>query len=111
MWLADVNVPSKITKILEKYGIDCHRTDQKGWAKLQNGALVSLAVANGYTCILTRDRLFGESASRALKKYPQFSVVLITLRQAKENEYCKSFTKTWMKNPIEPVAGELIVWG
>jgi hypothetical protein len=48
---------------------------------LTNGILVEAAANAGFNCILTRDRLFGESAARALKRFPGFSVVLVTIPQ------------------------------
>jgi hypothetical protein len=40
---------------------------------------VEVAVQADFSCVLTRDRLFGESAARALKRFPQFSVVLVAI--------------------------------
>jgi hypothetical protein len=48
---------------------------------LSNGELVSAAVGAGFTCLLTRDQLFGESAARALKTFPSFAVVVVDLPQ------------------------------
>jgi hypothetical protein len=40
---------------------------------------VRAVVDAGFQCLLTRDRLFGESASRALKLFPQFAVVVVKM--------------------------------
>jgi hypothetical protein len=51
MWLLDANM-------------DVH--GQRGWKSLSNGELLRAAVDAGFKCLLTRDQLFGESASQAL---------------------------------------------
>ena len=46
----------------------------------------------GFSCVLTRDRLFGESAARALtKRFPSFGVVLITIPQLRGPEFLAQF--------------------
>jgi len=88
MWLPDAN-------------IDIH---------LSNGQLVGAAVATGFSCLLTRDRLFGESASRALRSHPDFAVVLVSLPQKKWPIYLEEFQRAWARIPITPLPGELIEW-
>ena len=66
MWLLDVNLPKKIVGLLGEFGIEAQTADDRGWGSLTNGALVEAAQQVGFRCILTRDRLFGESAARAL---------------------------------------------
>ena len=58
-WLLDVNVPV------------AQHAASRGWGALKNGVLVETASSQGFVCVLTRDRLFGESAARALKSFPQ----------------------------------------
>jgi hypothetical protein len=42
----------------------------------------------GFRCILTRDRLFSESATRgAPKRFPEFCVVLVTILQLRGPEF------------------------
>ena len=69
MWLLDVNVPKQLAEVLRGYGVEVETADTRGWAGLVNGSLVEASVAAGFVCVLTRDRLFSESASRALKRF------------------------------------------
>ena len=64
--------------------------------------LVSAAVAAGFDCLLTRDQLFGESASRALKLYPEFAVVLVTIPQRPWEQYRLEFLRCWSEKPSPP---------
>jgi predicted nuclease of predicted toxin-antitoxin system len=63
MWLLDANVDVHLAPILEKRGITCDTVAHRGWKALSNGELVAAAFAEGFHCLLTRDQLFGESAS------------------------------------------------
>jgi hypothetical protein len=72
--------------------------------------LVSAAVAAGFTCLLTRDQLFGESAARALKSFSAFGVVVVDLPQQRWQAHQEQFIAAWGVRPIEPVAGTLIRW-
>jgi len=67
-------------------------------------------VAGGFACLLTRDRLFGESASEALKRFHWFSVVLIEIPQVRGPEFAARFRDEWIKQPVLPVPGALIRW-
>jgi hypothetical protein len=87
MWLLDVNLPKKVCGLLGEFGIEAHRADDRGWGHLTNGALVGAAQQAGFHCILTRDRLFSESAARALKLFPGFCVVLVTIPQLRGAEF------------------------
>jgi hypothetical protein len=71
---------------------------------------VKAAVDAGFRCLLTRDHLFGESASRALDFFPQFAVVVVNVPQRRWREYRGQFLARWAELPIEPVAGRLIDW-
>jgi predicted nuclease of predicted toxin-antitoxin system len=82
MWLLDVNMPKKLAPLLGGLGIRAECADDRGNG-LPNGTLVEAAVQAGFRCILTRDRLFSESASRALKPFPTFCVVLVTIPQVR----------------------------
>jgi|HubBroStandDraft_2_1064218.scaffolds.fasta_scaffold1438133_2 predicted nuclease of predicted toxin-antitoxin system len=64
MWLLDKNVPIQLVGLLADVGIDAVLADAKGWGALKNGELVAAAATDGISCILTRDRLFAESAGR-----------------------------------------------
>ena len=91
--------------LLGEFGIEAHCADDRGWGHLTNGALVGAAQQAGFNCILTRDRLFSESAARALKLYPEFAVVLVTLPQLRSAEFLEQFRRAWLRRPIQPVAG------
>jgi hypothetical protein len=67
-----------------------------------------MAFAEGFRCLVTRDQLFGESASQVLKSFPEFAVVVITLPQQRWQEYRKRFLEAWAASPIRPVPGRLI---
>jgi hypothetical protein len=110
MWLLDANMDVHLASVLGEFGIACETAAQRGWKALSNGQLVAAAVANGFDCLLTRDRLFGESASRALQLHPTFAVVLVHLPQQRWPEYRQSFLNAWASAPIMPQPGCLIEW-
>lgn len=110
MWLLDVNVDARLTTLLREMGIQCETAASRGWKKLSNGELVSAAERAGFRCRLTRDRLFGESASRTLKSFPYFAVVIINLPQRPWPQYREKFMEAWAAFPIQPVPGNLIDW-
>jgi hypothetical protein len=110
MWLLDANMDVHLASFLAGLEIACDTAANRGWKALSNGDLVKAAVDAGFRCLLTRDRLFGESASRALKLFPQFAVVVVNIPQLRWLEYRKQFLARWTECPIEPVAGRLIDW-
>jgi hypothetical protein len=59
---------------------------------------------------LTRDRLFGESAARALKTFSTFGVVVVDLPQQRWEAHQKQFVAAWRTRRIDPVAGTLVRW-
>jgi hypothetical protein len=77
MWLLDANMDIHLASLLTGFDIACDTAAKRGWNALSNGELVRSAVQAGFDCLLTRDQLFGESASRALKMFPQFAVVVV----------------------------------
>ncbi len=79
MWLLDANMDVHLASVLIGLGIHCDTAGNRGWKALSNGDLVKAAVGAGFRCLLTRDHLFGESASRALKSFPQFAVVVVNI--------------------------------
>jgi len=81
MWLLDANMDVHLAFVLAGFGIICDTAGNRGWKALSNGNLVKAAMECGFQCLLTRDRLFGESASRALKSFPQFAVVVVNIPQ------------------------------
>ncbi len=110
MWLLDANVDVHLVPFFRERGISCDTAARRGWKALSNGELVAAAYAEGFRCLLTRDRLFGESASEGLRSYPEFAVVVITLPQQPWAQYRQQFLEAWAALPIRPVAGSLIYW-
>ena len=95
MWLLDANVDVHLIDLLNELGVLADTAGRRGWKSLSNGQLVSAAVENGFSCLLTRDRLFAESASRALRLHSDFAVVLVKLSQQRWPEYRKRFLDAW----------------
>jgi len=110
MWLLDVNLPNGLRHILAKYGHNAETTVFRGWRDLGNGVLAAAAHQAGFRVILTRDRLFGESAGRALKSFSDLGVVILKISQSREVNYLQEFEKQWALKPIRPVPGQVIEW-
>ena len=111
MWLLDVNMPREIVGLLDELGVHAQHTGTiPGWDELTNGALVEAAWSKNFDCVLTRDRLFAESAARALKKFPEFSVILVTLPQARGSEFLKVFRSAWERTRVIPIPGRSLSW-
>jgi predicted nuclease of predicted toxin-antitoxin system len=109
-WILDTNVPFLLKEFLSSKGIDCSTAQEHGWGELKNGELVKASFDNGFRVILTRDKLFIESASRTLKFLPDVSIVLLALPQLKESELKQLLIASWNHNNIYPVAGQLVLW-
>jgi hypothetical protein len=110
MWLLDVNVPKKVAGVLGEFGVQAQTAEARGWNGLTNGRLVEAAVEADFSCLLTRDRLFSESAARALKRFPQFCVVFVTFPQLRGPEFLEQFRLAWLRSPLQPVPGRLLRW-
>ena len=110
MWLLDHNIPRQIVNSLDTLGIPCDTALNRGWSQLKNGELLSAAVEARFVCILTRDTLFSESATKNIKKFPNMSLVLLTLPQRKGEEYAKEFIRYWEKSPIVLGTKQVIRW-
>ena len=110
MWLLDSNIPKKLTLVLSGLGVESATAQSRGWGNLSNGSLVKAAATAGFSCLLTRDRLFAESASGALRSFPTFSVVVVTLPQLREPLFLEAFRAAWQRAPIRPVGGEISSW-
>ena len=110
MWLLDANMDVHLASVLAGFEIACDTAGNRGWKALSNGDLVKAAVDTGFRCLLTRDRLFGESASRALKLFPKFAVVVVNIPQRRWPRYREQFVARWTERPIHSVAGRLIDW-
>ena len=87
MWLLDANMDVHLVSVLTGCKTSCDTAGKRGWKALSNGDLVNVAVDAGFHCLLTRDQLFGESASRALKRFPQFAVVVVNVPQRPWPQY------------------------
>jgi predicted nuclease of predicted toxin-antitoxin system len=110
MWLLDKNVPIQLIGLLGELGIEAVTADAKNWGALKNGELVSAAVADGISCIVTRDRLFAESAAKAIRLHASLSIVLLTLTQARAPVFLEAFSAAWSSAPILTVPGSLVRW-
>ena len=110
MWLLDVNLPNGLLKKLQSFGVHAETTAYRGWRNLGNGKLAEAAFNAGFKVILTRDRLFGESAGKALKNFPELAVIVINIPQSKESNFLKSFEEAWNKAPIRPTNGSVVEW-
>jgi hypothetical protein len=57
MWLLDANMDVHLVSVLKDFGIVCDTAANRGWKSLSNGDLVTAAVADGFLCLLIRDRI------------------------------------------------------
>jgi predicted nuclease of predicted toxin-antitoxin system len=110
MWLLDANMPEQLVALLQELSIEADSAVARGWNTLSNGSLVAAAAEAKFTALLTRDRLFGEAASAALKAYPDFCVVRVTLPQLRAAEFLQAFRVAWQRAPIIPESGKMIAW-
>jgi len=110
MWLLDANMDVHLLSFLRQCGLSVDGAVRRGWGVLQNGDLVAAAAAAGFTCILTRDRLFAESATGALKASPGFSIIVVELRQRPWRQYLDQVRAAWTTSPIRPAPGRVVFW-
>jgi hypothetical protein len=110
MWLLDVNMPRQLKPLLVELGITAETANARGWGTLVNGDLLEAAATAGFKCLLTRDRLFRESASRHLKRYPDFAIIVGLLPQVRAPHFLASFKAAWEKTPIVPTPGQVQSW-
>src|SRR5882724_3552229 len=108
MWLLDANMPVQLVGLLRELGIEADSAVARGWNTLGNGSLVSAAVQAKFTALLTRDRLFGESAAQALKVHNEFCVVRVTLPQLRADQFLQAFRAAWQTTQIIPAPGLLL---
>ena len=87
MWLLDANMDVHLVSLLSEFGIRCEAATRRGWGSLSNGELLAAATESGFTCILTQDRLFAESATKALLKGSGIALVLVRLPPKPWREY------------------------
>jgi len=110
MWLLDVNVPRQLKGLLTDLGVPAETANERGWGTLLNGEPLEAAARSGFTCLLTRDQLFGKTVSKNLKRYPAFSVVVVMLPLVRASQFLSSFKASWEKKPISPVPGQVQLW-
>jgi predicted nuclease of predicted toxin-antitoxin system len=110
MWLLDANLPVQLVVLLTGLGIRTDSAITRGWNTLSNGRLVETAVRAEFTVLLTRDRLFAESAARVLGRFPEFSVVRVTLPEARAPQFLAAFESAWRRGVIEPLPGRVVEW-
>ena len=110
MWLLDANLDIHLGQLLKTLGIKCDTAQNRGWKALRNGELVAAAVDAGFDTLLTRDQLFTESASRAWRIFPDFSIVVVTLPQLPSTHYLAAFNRAWTASPIRPQPAKLVIW-
>ena len=108
MWLLDVNMPLGLVPVLRDLGVGAHCAVPR-MDKLTNGELIRAASADGFEAILTRDRLFAEEATQALRRTSRF-VVVVTLPQLRGAQFIEAFRKAWSKKRIDVVHGDAIYW-
>jgi hypothetical protein len=110
MWLLDTHMPVQLVALFGELGIEADSAIARGWNALSNGGLVRAAAAEKFTALLTRDRLFGESAALALKAHPKFGIGRITLPQLRANQFLAAFRAAWHHTRIVPAPGQMIEW-
>ncbi len=110
MWLLDANMPVQLVELLKELGIEADSAVACGWNTLSNGNLVSVALQAKFTVLLTRDRLFGESAAQTLKVHNEFSIVLVRLPQLRASQFLAAFRAAWQTAQIVPERGRMIDW-
>ena len=110
MWLLDVNMPLGLGPVLRDLGIEAHTARSRGWDMLSNGDLIGAASTDGFEAMLTRDRLFAEAATKALRRHSRFSVVVVSLPQLRGAHFIEAFRKAWGRQRIDVVPGSSIYW-
>jgi len=110
MWLLDANMDVHLIRLLDEFGIRCEAATARGWGSLHNGELVAAAAQGGFSCLLTQDRLFAESAREALAQAPGLGLVVIRLPQRPWREYVQQFRAEWVRHPIEPLPRAVVIW-
>ncbi len=110
MWLLDANIPVQLAALLKELGIEADTAVARGWNALSNGSLVSAAAEAKFTALLTRDRLFGESAAQVLKVHQDFGIVRVTLPQLRASRFLAAFRAAWQTARIVPAPGRTIEW-
>ena len=96
MWLLDVSVPRQIVPVLAEFGIEAETADSRGWDVLTNGKLLEAASRAGFRRLLSRDRLFGQSAARSLLAFSEIAIVIALRLLSSSRRYPSSVDPaTW----------------
>jgi hypothetical protein len=70
MTLLGHNLPRQLIEVFKNsIGIALETAIHRHWETLENGDLVRAAVESGFTCVLTKDVRFRESAAKTLAAY------------------------------------------
>ena len=110
MWLVDENLPPKLYRALEEFGITAKSATYAGLSGITNGVLTKKAFEMGFRVIITQDKTFVIDAASALKQYPTFCVVVLLLSQTPANTFLERFKDEWRKMPIIPQESGVVVW-
>ena len=110
MWLVDENLPPKLYRALEDFGIPAQSATYAGLSGITNGVLTKKAFDMGFRVIVTQDKTFAQDAAAALKQHPTFCVVVLLLDQTPAKTFLERFKEKWRKNPIVPKEGGVVVW-
>jgi hypothetical protein len=110
MWLLDANMPIQLVALLKELGIEADSSLARGWNTLSNGSLVTAAVLGKFSALLTRDRLFGESAAQSLKVHNEFCIVRVRLPQVRASQFLAAFRASWQTAQIILAPGRIIDW-
>src|SRR5687768_9527340 len=95
VWLLDEGLPISLFACLQKLGVEVQTVEFRKWKGLRNGKLVAVAAESGFTCILTKDRLFAQDAKKALTTHRQIAIALVQLPQKPRQEYIRAFESQW----------------
>lgn len=71
---------------------------------------MAAAAATAVSCILTRDRLFAQSAKKSLHIHQTISVVVWTFPQLRAAVFLEAFRQAWSAARIQPVEGQVQLW-
>jgi predicted nuclease of predicted toxin-antitoxin system len=110
MWLLDANMPVQLVALLRELGIEAESAVDRGWNTLSNGSLVNAATQANFTVLLTRDRLFGQSAASVLRARSEFCVVRVTLPQLRAPQFLQAFGAAWERARIIAAPVQMIEW-
>ena len=110
MWLLDANMPVQLVALLKELGIEADSAVARGWNTLSNGGPVNAALQANFTALLTRDRLFEESAAQTLKLHNEFCIVRVKLPQLRASKFLAAFRAAWQTAQIIPAPGRTIDW-